>query len=338
MDRQMVLQILIDAEIYDLELASKIAKAFSGEMPEIKPHTWYGLDIVFDRSVYQVHAFYQYPLSKKSLHPRGQEPKTEQDKATQIIYDVLSEQLDNVTGALEARGYKFGHVAIIGDNLEGNDIKVTLYEEGPIDIGKGKHQRPKTCSIMPDRPYVTEYGAKVMAKFILEQIRKESLRDIAKQQHAPNFVIADTLFAAIAREAVPGDSSAAMDLKDKLLVQAYIESNWPLKMRRRTQKDGAEHITPDTEIDCPEYMIFHQFVGGHWTLEEIKNLKEAQQYIIKKGYALKRTQSVTVLHNVSPVPYTLLQDTEDGLVMLTLDEARGQKNLRVIWNKRKAVD
>lgn len=335
MDKRKILQqISIDAEVYDLKLASMVGKAFSEAKPTVISNICYGLEIIFDKSVYQKREFYQYPLSKKSLHPRGQEPKTEQEKMKQKIYDVLNEQLDHVTGVLEAVGYKFGSAAIIGDNVDGNCIKIILYEEDSIDTGKGEKQPFKAYSIVPDRPALTEQFAKEIAKYFLEQMQKDQLRDIAKQQHTPNLVIADSLFAAIAHGMVSSDNSAANDLKNNLLNQAYLETDWPLKIGRNANKTGAEPIMPDSKIDCPEFMIFHQFVGGHWTLEEIKNLKEAQQYIVKKGYALKQTKSVIVLHNLSPVPYSLLQDTEDGLVMVPPDEARGRKNLQVIWNKR----
>ena len=44
-------------------------------------------------------------------------------------------------------------------------------------------------------------------------------------------------------------------VKTKLISEAVLESDWPLRMRSRTRNDTAEWITEDTEIDCPEYNI-----------------------------------------------------------------------------------
>ena len=53
----------------------------------------------------------------------------------------------------------------------------------------------------------------------------------------------------------------------------------------------------------------------------------------RHGYNLKGTERIVVLHNAKVVSYTLFKETEEGLVAVTPEEARGEKKLFLSWNK-----
>ena len=330
--REIIRQFSISAEIYELDLAQKILESIGKDIPTLGKDLVFGMDIVFNKDVYQKAEFFQYPITKEH---KGPKPKTQQEKTKQIIYDVLSEQLDTVTAAVEELGFRFGHTAIIGEELVDNEIVVALYEEKPVEMPKGKKQTHfRVNPIIPDRPYVMDQAAKAMAEFFLRQAREGKLQELMKENHTANWVTADKLFSAIAESLHPKsmDVTAA---KTKLIREALMESDWPLGMRSRTRNDTAELITEDTEIDCPEYIMFHLTTGGSWDMKKVEGLQEAQQIIVKHGFKSKRFKNIVVLHNQIVVPYTLFAETTEGLVLVTPEEAHNFKKLHVSWNKVK---
>ena len=70
-------------------------------------------------------------------------------------------------------------------------------------------------------------------------------------------------------------------VRTKLISEALLESDGPLRMRSRTRNDAAEWITEDMEIDCPEYIIFRLNNGGSWDMGKVAELYEAQEIIAK---------------------------------------------------------
>lgn len=330
--REIIRQFSISSEIYDLNLAQSVLKSLGEDMPSLGDDLLFGLDIVFDRNVYQKAEFFQYPITKEH---KGPEPRTRQEKTKQIIYDVLSEQLDKVAGAMEELGFHFGSTAIIGEDTVSNQVQVTLYQEEPVEVPKGKKQpRFRVNSVMPDRPYVMDQAAKVLAEFFLRQAREGKLQELMKENHTANWVAADKLFAEIAG-ALCSDCLDVTAVKSKLISEALMESDWPLRMRSRTRNDTAELITEDTEIDCPEYIIFRLTTGGGWDMRKVEGLQDAQQIIVKHGFKAKRFKSIVVLHNQIAVPYTLFAETTEGLVLVMPEEAHNFIKLHVNWNKVK---
>lgn len=162
-NREIIRQFSISAEIYELNLAQKILESIKEDVPTLGKDLVFGLDIIFSRDVYQKAEFFRYPIIKEH---KGPKPQTKQEKTKQIIYDVLSEQLSKVTAAMEGIGFRFGHTAIIGEELADNEIMVVLYEVKPAEMPKGKKQTHfRVNSIVPDRPYVTEQAAKALVEF-----------------------------------------------------------------------------------------------------------------------------------------------------------------------------
>lgn len=330
-EREIIRQISISAEIYDLDLAQKVNRAVAEDMPTVGPDLLFGLDIVFNMSVYQNKEFYQYPLSKEL---KGPQPTTDREKMAQKISNVLGEQLDRVIEALEQNGFRFGRTAIIGDKTGSNHIQVTLYREAPPEKPQGRKQTSfRVNCIMPDRPYVTEQAAKFFVEMIKKQIQDGTFEKLARRNHTPNWVSADRLFSAIANS-LHSDSVEATIAKDKLIKKAYMSSDWPLYLRSKTRNDDAAPMTGETQIDCPEYFLFRLNSGGSWEIKKVEGLKEAQQSISKHGFTSKWTKSVVVLHNLEPVPYTLFAETDEGLTVVSPEEAHGYKKLHVSWNKK----
>lgn len=142
------------------------------------------------------------------------------------------------------------------------------------------------------------------------------------------------MFSAIA-ESLHSESADVAAAKTKLISEALMESDWPLCMRSRTRNDVAEPIIEETEIDCPEYLLFHLTNGGSWDMKKVDGLKEAQVIISKHGFKSKRFKSIVVLHNVKVVSYTLFAETDEGLTLVTPEEAHSYKKIHVSWNKAK---
>lgn len=330
--REIIRQLSISAEIYELDLAQKILESLTGDMATMANDMLFGLDIVFDRDVYQKAEFFQYPILKEH---KGPQPRTQQEKTKQIIYDVLSEQLDKVAGAMENLGFHFGNTAIIGEDAVSNQVQIILYQEEPMETPKGKKQtRFRVNSIIPHRPYVIEQGAKALAEFFLRQAREGKLQELMKEKHTANWVTAGKLFTAIAG-ALNSECLDVTAMKSKLIREALMESDWPLRMRSRTRNDTTELITEETEIDCPEYLIFRLTTVGSWDMGKVEGLQEAQQIIVKHGFKSKRFKSIVVLHNQIAVPYTLFAETDEGLTVVTPEEAHNCKKLHVSWKKAK---
>lgn len=330
-EREKIKEVVINTKIYDPELPQKAVQALSGDITELEPNERLALDIVFNKAVYQQVEFYRYELTQEHKEPV---PKTDREKARQKVYDVLGEQLDKVISALKEFGFEFGDTGIIGDDLEDDAVHIELYRQKASITGKGKRQTETNVrSVMPDRPYIVKTAAEAFARMFLEHMRKENAIEVAKKNHTPNWVSAGELFAAISN-ALAEENEDAITV-DKLIDKAYMTSDWPLHMRSRLRADKCDPMTGDTQIDCPEYIVFQLNHGGSWELKEVDGLKSAQQAITKQGFHYKQTKAVIVLKDLKKVPYTLFAESDDGLIAVTPSEANAHKKLHVSWNKTK---
>lgn len=328
-EREIIRDFSIPTEIYDLELPKKILEKVKADMPALEENTILGLDIVFDMSVYQKEEFFQYPLSIK---PKGPQPRREEEKAKQFIYDVLSEQLHKTIKALEEIGFSFGLTGIIGDEEIGKKVEVTLYKQEPIQVPKGKRKANfKVNTITPDRPFIHKQLAKALADHFWKEFKEGRLLEMEKQLHKENWVTADRLFSAIAEE-LHGGMEEATVVKTKMIAEALVESDFPLTMRSRTKEDTAEVMTEKTKIDCPEYLMFRLITSRSWDMKKIEDLQTAQQYIVKN---YKHYRKIVVLRNAEAVPYTLFAETEEGIVQVSLEEAAKYKKIHISWNKKR---
>jgi hypothetical protein len=172
---------------------------------------------------------------------------------------------------------------------------------------------------------------KAMKEIQENRSRKQKREEEAR--HTPNFVCAEELFNEIAQAVYPSDCAEAILYKEKLYKTAIQVSDWPFQIKSGAKTERGVSIDKDAKLDCPEYMIYTQYTTGEWSIETVDNLKIAQSNIVKHGYNLKRTDRMIVLHNLKVVPYTLFKETDEGLVMIPPEDARGQKKLHLCWNK-----
>ena len=329
-EREKIKEVVIDTKIYDPELPQKAVQALSGEMPELEPNERLALDIVFNKAAYQKVEFYRYELTQDH---KGPVPKTDREKARQMVYDILGEQLDKVVSALKEVGFEFGDTGIIGDDLEDEAVHIELYRKKASITGKGKRQTETNVrSVMPDRPYIVKTATEAFARMFLEHMRKENAIEVAKKNHTPNWVPAGELFTAVV-EALSAEHEVVT--VDKLISKAFMTSDWPLRMRSRLRADQGDPMTGETQVDCPEYIVFQLNQGGSWELKEVDGLKSAQQAITKQGFHYKSTKAVVVLKDLKMVPYTLFAESDDGLIAVSPSEANAHKKLHVSWNKTK---
>lgn len=327
--KEILQEVTVNTPIYDPDLPQKAAAALVDAPLELGPNEGLRLEILFNKNVYQQAAFYQYELT---MEHKGPAPKTEKEKTKQKIYDVLSEQLGKVSAALKENGCVFRDTAIIGDDLEDDAVHITLYRQETSMVDKGKRQMEiHTNSIMPDRPFIIKQASEVLSKIYWERMQKDIATEAAKRRHIPNFVSAGKFFTAISialSEEIDTELTA-----DKLIANASMESGWPLRICKKDGIDREEVFTENTQIDCPEYIIFHLNHDGNWRLEKLENLRAAQYIIAKEGFRRKRTQAIIVLKDLKKVPYALFADTEDGLIPVSPNEAHGYKKLLVNWRK-----
>lgn len=328
-ERKIIKQVFVDAKIYDLSLGEKTVNVIGEDIPHLKEEHCLSLDVVFNKGVYRDAAFFQYPVSKET---KGPQPRNERERLKQKIYDVLSEQMGRVTDALEQAGLRFGHTSVIGDDIDGNSVQIILYREAQIEnSGRGKQTFARVTSVMPDRPYILEQASKVFAEIVLKQMREENLKEIVRRNHIPNWVKADRLFSAVAAGLAIPNAEGVTTSVNKMLGEAVIESDWPLCMRSKNRGECTEPLTEDTQIDCPEYVLFRLNHGESWDMKKVENIKEAQQFISKQGFRNKQTKTIVVLHKLEPVPYVLFAETEEGLVLVSQAEAHNHKKIHVSW-------
>lgn len=65
----------------------------------------------------------------------------------------------------------------------------------------------------------------------------------------------------------------------------------------------------------------------------MNTLAAAQSEITKRGYNLKTTARMAVLHRLQPLGFSLFADTAEGLVKVKKQAAAGVKNLNLSWKK-----
>lgn len=333
MDKRIVLkEFTVEAEIFHMDLPEKVAKVLTSDGFTPKQDLYYDIDIVFDKGVYKKAEFYQYPIPEKKIPKETSRRYSEQDRIKDIIYAVLSSQLDATKEAITDLGFLIGSATIIGD-VHDAGVTVVFYESKKPESAKGRRQPTQihVNSIMPDRPFLQERMAKLLADMVLQQMREDDLKEIKRKAHTPNWISADAVFAAVSMAYIPNSAEKAQTLKNKLLKDAEMESDWPLHICSKTDKNKESTIDVSTSLDCSEYMLFQSYQGGRWELKSITDLKDAKRIITKDGFNRKQTEAIIVLHNLKPVPYALHIETEDGLRPVSPEEARGNKKLFVSW-------
>lgn len=332
-ERVALKEFAVETEIFSVDLPGGIIKRLADEEFVPDPEAYYDVDIVFDKRVYGKAEFYRYPIPEKKMPKETTKRQSKQERAKDIICAVLSSQLEAARKAMEEFGLLVGSAAIIGDE-HGDGVTVILYEGKKPEPVKGRKVQTHfhVDSVMPDRPYILEQAAKALADIVRMQIQEEGIKEQRRQQHTPNWIPADAVFAAVSKACCPENTTEAEDLKTKLMEDALIESDWPLHICSRSGKNQVGIIAGKTLLDCSEYMVFQQYQGSRWELKTVNDLKDARRIIAKEGFNKKQTEAIIVLHNLEPVTYTLFAESEEGLHPVSTEEARGNKKLLVSWN------
>ena len=332
--------LMVYSTIYDVDLPAKILQEMEREKLNLDLGQSYDVDVLFDTKVFELDEFYSFNVTKPRPAPRGRKKLSESEKKKEKMYEILSEQLDNVIGALKAAGISIRNSAIIGEeHITTFFVDVNFYSLEPEPEVKGKRKSPMghVNTIMPSRKnfYKNLAEALNMLKEAQDRrIKEEEMEKVQKEQHTPNWYLAEELFSEIAQSMYPFDYEKAVAHKEILYKTAIQVSDWPLHIKSKNKTDGdVPSIDKNTKLDCPEYMMYTQYTTGSWSVEKIENLKVAQNNIVRHGYNLKGTERIVVLHNLKSVPYTLFKETEEGLVAVAPEEAQGEKKLFLSWNK-----
>lgn len=240
MDKRIVLkEFTVEAEIFHMDLPEKVAKVITGVGFAPEPDLYYDVDIVFDKGVYNRAEFYQYPIPENKMPKETSRRYSEQDRIKDIIYAVLSSQLDATKKAITDLGFLIGSATIIGD-VHDAGVTVIIYESKKTEPAKGRRQPTQfhVNSIMPDRPFLQEQMAKLLADMVMQKIREDGLKEIKRKAHTPNCISADKVFTAVATACIPDNAAEVQKLKSKLLKDAEMESDWPLHIHSKTDKNA----------------------------------------------------------------------------------------------------
>lgn len=338
-ERKLVREFTLDTEIYDTELPQKVLFALQVEPLETNPCLYYGMDVVFDKAVYQTREFFQYPLEKMLPSPPNRRGKmTEQTQLHERLSSILSQQLSQVSSSVKDAGIALSNTAIIGDDLNQlHQVTFKFFEEKEKEYDKKGRlkQIGIVNSIMPDRPYILEKAAKFFAEMAMKHIEEEIRKERDQTAHTPHMVPAGELFTAAAKAILLDHRRKTEEeitaLAEQLRLHAEIQSDWPLEIV--SAKNPEKPFAADTEIDCPEFLLYHENAYGKWTLKKVENLSAAQFQITKHGYSQKSTVRMAVLHNLRPLGFSLFSETAEGLVKVKKQEAFKAKNLNLSWKK-----
>ena len=333
MESEWIWQIIAESTIYDVNLATKAIQAFEQRPCSLEVGQGYDVEIIFDKNVYEREEFYSFPLSREEPDGTREGNLSRSEKRKKIISAILREQLDKVIEAIETLGIVVVNSTIVGDFFTPNFVRIKIYK-CKNDEGSGKKEAPRrgVKFIMPTRITATDLDNKVM-ELLARQERQERKEQEQREQHSPNWFSAEELFSEIVRAMYPVDEEKAILHKEMLYDTAIQIADFPLYLKSGRNKKEGRPIDRDARLDCPEYVVYMQHTTGEWSIEKTENLKTAQEIIVKRGYNQKRTERIIVLHNLKSVPYILFKQTDEGLVMVAPEEARGEKKLFLSWNK-----
>ena len=260
-ERKLVRQFTLDTEIYDVELPQKVLEVLRTDPLETDPRFDYGMDILFDKAVYQTREFFQYPLGElppSPPNPRGK--RTEQAQLRERLSAILSRQLSNVSSAVQGAGIDLSNRSVIGDDLgQSHQVTLEFYEEGEKEYDKKGRlkQGPTVSSIMPDRPFIMKKAANLIVNMAMEKAKEDAKREQARTSHTPHMVPAGELFTAAAKAVLLDRRRKTEEevtaLAGQLRLHAEIQSDWPLEIV--SAKKPANPISADCEIDCPELLV-----------------------------------------------------------------------------------
>ena len=260
----------IETPIYDIDLPNKIKDKLISLDVHPEPGKVYRLNVSFEDINYYIVDFYRFPVEWKQWEIEKLE-KLEKagkidERADIIRTGVLSQQLENICNALEPFNIDFAAAAIMGKSIDGEENRVDfdICETSPTSKwGYSKNrtkanQEESKCVprfIIPNIDSFANNLAKVLERIAKQHEENENKKQQEKSQHTPNMKDTKEIFTALATAILkdcPNKSLSPENLSREMLVQAQIESDWPLEIRGYANSLPMERsLIPKREIDCP---------------------------------------------------------------------------------------
>lgn len=337
----------IATNIYDADLSNKIKEKFCSLELSPNPDASYVIEISFDLKIYSDIQFYKFPVERNQAQLERLKQQTPKEKAHTIIGDVLSQQAHTICKNLPTTNIPYRSVIIAGESKNDlNRVDFCIYEdmfaspkneETTSKKSKRKGTIYVTYSIVPDRAYIAEKGAKVFAEQMLRQAEDEYRKTLEKSAHTPNMVSADKIFTALAEaileETRENEFSSSELLSYEMLSSARLKSDWPLEILGDGGSVPKESsICIDTQIDCPEFLIFIKR-KHYWSLQKVNDLSTAKHIILSNGYNQKSIEQIVVLHNLQNVRFNLFTENAGEIIPIEKSEAPNAKKLLLSWCK-----
>lgn len=337
----------IETRIDDVELSAKIKEKLCslGILPN--QETTYILEVSFDAAIYKDGNFYKFPVEWKEWQLNQLNHKKPEEKGHTIIQGVLSQQLDKISQEVDSFQIPYQRASIIGEDLgDLNRVDFCIFEdpnpqkESDTSGGKKSRRREKPIrafSIIPHRPSLLEHAAEVIAEQIVRKVKEESIKKLEKANHTPNLVRAEEIFTALATailEEQPQESTTPESLAVKMIAHAQIKNDWPLEIVSEgdvTPQVGK--MDPDSEIDCPEYLIFTKW-KRHWRLNKVLDLASAKHHILFSGYNQKNVEQVIVLYQLKPVHFNLFIEDNGEIRPISKSNTHTAKKLLLSWSDK----
>ena len=335
----------IATNIYDTELSNKIKEKFCSLELSPNPDASYVIEISFDLKIYSDIQFYKFPVERNQAQLERLKQQTPQEKAHTIIGEVLSQQAHTICKELPTKDVPYRSVIIAGESKNDlNRVDFCIYEDmfAPPKTEETTSKKSKrketiyvTYSIVPDRAYIAEKGAKVLAEQILRRAEEEYRKSLEKSAHTPNMVSADKIFTALAtailEEKRENKHSSPELLAYEMVAKAHLKSDWPLEIVGNDSFIPEKSpINVDTKIDCPEFLIFVKR-KNYWSLQKVNDLSTAKHIILSNGYNQKSIEQIVVLHNLQKVSFNLFAENDGEIVPIEKSEAPNAKKLLLSW-------
>ena len=345
-EREKLCFITVDTYIHDIELPIKVKEKLQELNLTVNPGKIYSVNVYFDMGAYSDPDFYVFPVTRPQWAAEKFEKLDDLGKKKQIIYDVLSAQLENICKEISLLQIKYSSARIIGENFGKAahvELKIEEYASAkPMEEASGSKKSakggkiPVAYSIIPDSPFTIKSAAKLFAEYFSRQVREENIKKIEKAKHEPNMICAGKIFyalaAAIADEFPDKYSSSERErFAAELCKQAQLKNDWPLEICY----DGNTSVNnnaldENSEIDCPEYLIYIK-KGSCWTLKKVNDLDCAKRIILYDGYNKKSVDEVIVLHSLGHIRFNLFTEDNGEIKPVSKDEAHAAKKLYLSW-------
>lgn len=344
-ERNYLCNFSIETRIDDTELSSKIKEKLCSLNLLPNAEMIYVIAVSFDADIYKDEEFYKFPIERKQWEIDKLKTQAPKERAQNIIGEVLSQQLNNITTELAPFNIRYQSASIAGEDFgDINRVDFCIYEDTASQkentlSNKKKSRRKETRitahSIIPHRPSMLKMAAKVFAEQIIRQAEAEYKKEEEKANHSPNMVCVDDIFVVLATailEEQPKEFSSPELVSFEMIAHAQMKNDWPLEI---VGEDGVfseeRELELGSEIDCPEYLIFIKR-KHNWTLKKVEDLIAAKHTILFSGYNQKSVEQVIVLHNLKPVSFNLFIEDNGEIIPISKSEAHKAKKLLLSWN------